>query len=55
VLIILVSDLIDGTEWTISKSADATKPGQVAGRREGCAAVQQDLNKMEKWDNSDLR
>jgi len=46
---IFIHDLNDGTECTLSKLADETERGGVADAPEGRAAIQRDLNRMEKW------
>ncbi|GAB0179195.1 sodium leak channel non-selective protein-like [Grus japonensis] len=51
---IFINDLDDGAECTLNKFADATKPGGMADTAEGHAAIQRDLNRLEKWDDRNL-
>lgn len=45
---ILISDLDSGTEHTPSEAADSMKCGAVADTPDCCAAIQKDLNRLEK-------
>ena len=46
---ILINNLDEGIESNISKFADDTKLGGVADILEGCATIQQDLDRLESW------
>ncbi|KAK4832935.1 hypothetical protein QYF61_026578 [Mycteria americana] len=41
-------------ECTLSKFADDTKPGGVADRPDGHAAIQRDHNRLEEWADRNL-
>ena len=49
-----VSDLDEGVVSTLGKYASESKLGAVAGTLEGCAAIQQDVGRLESWANRKL-
>ncbi|KAK4829973.1 hypothetical protein QYF61_008104 [Mycteria americana] len=51
---IFINDLDDGAECPLRKVTDNTKLGGVADTPEGHAAIQRDLNRVEKWADRNL-
>ena len=51
---IFINDLDDGMKCTFSKFAENTELGGVADTPEGCADIQQDLDRLEKWAGRNL-
>ncbi|KAK4829110.1 hypothetical protein QYF61_002148 [Mycteria americana] len=51
---IFINDLDDGADFSLSKFVDATKLGGMADMPVGCAAIQRDFNRLEKWADKNL-
>ncbi|KAK4807114.1 hypothetical protein QYF61_018455 [Mycteria americana] len=51
---VFINELDDGAQCTLSKFSDNTKVGGVADTPEGGAAIQRDLDRLEKWANRNL-
>lgn len=52
--IICINDLDDGTECALSKCGNNVKLRGVVDTPDGFAAIQRDLNKLEKWADRSL-
>ncbi|GAB0204926.1 mitochondrial enolase superfamily member 1 [Grus japonensis] len=51
---ICINDLDDGSERNLSKFASDTEPRGVTDTPEHCAAIQRDVNRLEKWASRNL-
>ncbi|GAB0178750.1 mitochondrial enolase superfamily member 1 [Grus japonensis] len=52
---IFTDDLDDGAECTLIQYAEDTKSGKVVDMPEGCAAIERDLDRLEKGANWNLK
>lgn len=50
---IIISDVDDGTECTLSMFAGCKKMGEMVDPPHGCVAIQRDVDKLEKWANGE--
>lgn len=51
---IFINYLDDGTECILNKFAGGARLGGMADALEGCAAIQRDLDRLQKWANRSL-
>ncbi|KAK4818824.1 hypothetical protein QYF61_019861 [Mycteria americana] len=51
---IFINDLDDGTDCHLSKFEDDTNLGGVTDTSDGCATIQRDLHRLEKWADRNL-
>lgn len=49
ILFVIINDLDDWAERTLSKFTGDTKLGGVTDMSESCAAIQRDLDTLQKW------